>query len=580
MPAGRLATPAVAAAALAATVTAAAIIAALVTGEGGGPLGTAPGPPTGLAHLLAAAASVGFIVGAHALWRGSRRAAAIIAPALVGLGVAGLVEGRVLPSALALAGAVALVAGRRSFRLGGGGSDARRLAVVVVAALAGAWGLAVVAVLTADRAATLLSAVGMAGRWLWDGSWWLRSGAPPAVGLDVLVVAALVAATALIVRLVRPSASADGHSPAAHARAAAIVAEHATDSLAPFALREDKAFHFAHGGVLAYRTLRGTAVVSGDPIGPAAAAPAILASFEREAARHGWAVVLTGASARHLDGYRRLGLQAVCIGEEAVVDPATFSLAGRSMKALRHAVTRQGRRGWTVELLSGARLSPAAVDELLAVERAWRAAQPRLTGFAMTLGRLWGAEEDDHSLYVLGRDPDGRVRAFVRFAEYAGGLSLDAMRRVGDTPNGLMDALVVRAIEHARELGLRAVSLNFAGFAHIMAADRSLTLTQRVARALLRVGRGRFQLERLVMFNKKFAPRWEPRYLVHRGLPRLPVVGLRVLQAEAYVRAPRARLLTARWEPRARPVVAAPGALRQASSGPPPPMFPRARAGR
>jgi lysyl-tRNA synthetase class 2 len=153
----------------------------------------------------------------------------------------------------------------------------------------------------------------------------------------------------------------------------------------------------------------------------------------------------------------------------------------------------------------------------------------------------------------------------VRFAEYRDGLSLDVMRRVGDTPNGLTDTLVVGAIQHAGERCLRSVSLNFAGFAHIMADGRRLTLAQRMARALLRGGHGRFQLERLVMFNKKFAPRWEPRYLVHRGLPRLPVLGLRVLQAEAYVRPPRARRLTARWEPRAWPVPAESRALRRAS---------------
>jgi lysyl-tRNA synthetase, class II len=557
--------PGVAVAALAACVTAATILGGLVTGDGGGPLAMAPGPPTGLADLLAAAAAVALVVGAHGLWRGSRRAAAVTAPALVGLGVADLVEGHVLTSVSALAGVAALVAARRSFRLGGDRGGVRRPALVAVAAVAAAWGLAVVSVLTGDRAAASIAALAAAGQWLWDGSWWLRSGAPLAMGLDVLVVAALGAGAVLIAALLRPSPSTDGHTPEEHARAAAIVAEHATDSLAPFALREDKAFHFAHGGVLAYRTLRGTAVVSGDPIGPGGTAPAILASFEREAAQRGWGIVLTGASAQHLDGYRRLGLQAVCIGEEAVVDPATFTLAGRANKALRHAVTRQGRRGWRVELIAGADLAPAAVEELAAVERAWRVAQPRLTGFAMTLGRLWGAEEDERSLYVLGRDPDGRVRAFVRFAEYREGLSLDAMRRLGEMPNGLMDALVVRAIDHAREHGLRAVSLNFAGFAHIMAADRPLTFTRRGARALLRLSRGRFQLERLVMFNKKFAPRWEPRYLVHRGLPRLPVLGLRVLQAEAYVRAPRTRALTARWEPRARPVLPAARALPRAS---------------
>jgi hypothetical protein len=66
----------VAVAALAATVTTAAIVVAPITGEGGGPLGTAPGPPTGFAHLLAAAASAGLIVGAHGRWRARRRSAA------------------------------------------------------------------------------------------------------------------------------------------------------------------------------------------------------------------------------------------------------------------------------------------------------------------------------------------------------------------------------------------------------------------------------------------------------------------------------------------------------------------------
>ncbi len=51
------------------------------------------------------------------------------------------------------------------------------------------------------------------------------------------------------------------------------------DSLAPFLLRQDKAFFFAHGGVLAYRTVRETAVVSSDPVGPPGAAPRILRDF-------------------------------------------------------------------------------------------------------------------------------------------------------------------------------------------------------------------------------------------------------------------------------------------------------------
>ena len=60
----------------------------------------------------------------------------------------------------------------------------------------------------------------------------------------------------------------------------------------------------------------------------------------------------------------------------------------------------------------------------------------------------------------------------LRFVPYANGLSLDAMRRSDEAPNGLTEALVCTALEHARDQGLCEVSLNFAGFGHLMAPSR------------------------------------------------------------------------------------------------------------
>jgi lysyl-tRNA synthetase class 2 len=373
------------------------------------------------------------------------------------------------------------------------------------------------------------------------------------VGIEEVVAVALAGVAVFLHALLRPAQAAVGHTSVEHARAAAIVAAFGDDSLAPFALREDKSYHFAAGGFLAYRTLRETAVVSGDPIGPPGSAGAIVASFERDARRRGWNMVVTSASGRHLPAYRRIGLSALCIGEEAVVDPQQFSLEGRAIRKVRQSVARLERHGWRISLVDAGAVDSGIRAELDAVERAWRASRPRLSGFAMTLGRLWGADEDRHALYVVARDESGKLRAFLRFAEYAGGLSLDATRRFGDEPNGLSEAMVAAGLGYAREQQIGEVSLNFAGFAHVMAARAAPGRGQAVLRVLLRAFHGRFQLEQLVRFSDKFGPTWRPRYLIHRRRTSLPLAGLRVLQAEAYVRPPRSKPLRARWQPAGAP---------------------------
>lgn len=517
-----------------------------------------PGPAIALGHVLAAAAGVALTWLAWGLVRGKRRAANATMALLCASALLHTAKGLDYEEAgVALALALLLYLGRRGFVLGG---DRPRTAViagvVIVSAAAASYALSAIDLLVSNRARTLGSALAAAGNALARGGWWLRSGSPLSLALDLLMLVSLGALFALLHALLRPTPSDDGHMAEEHARAAAIVAEHGRDSLAPFVLREDKAFFFSRGGLLAYRTLRGTAVVSGDPVGPPGSAPGILADFLELAGRRGWDVVVTAASAAHVDVYRReLGLRALPIGNEAVVDPQAFTLDGRAVRKVRQSVNRVERRGWRIEVVGAAELSREAIAELDEVQTAWAAEQCGLKGFAMTLGRLWGAAEDTGCLYVLARDPAGKVAAFLHFLPYNGGLSLDAMRRAGDEPNGLNEAMVVRALEYARERGFREVSLNFAGFAHVMAADAALTPRQRALRVVLRLAHGRFQLERLVRFNEKFFPDWRPRYLVYSHRTHLPLAALRVLQAEAYIRPPRSRQLTTGWRPLPHPVL-------------------------
>ncbi|HZE04679.1 MAG TPA: phosphatidylglycerol lysyltransferase domain-containing protein, partial [Solirubrobacteraceae bacterium] len=302
---------------------------------------------------------------------------------------------------------------------------------------------------------------------------------------------------------------------------------------------------FAADGVLSYRVIRGTAVVSADPVAPGDGAGDVLAGFQDLARRRGWDIAVWGASERHLAAYRRLGLRAICVGEEAFVDPSQFSLEGRAVRKLRQSVQRVTRRGWTIVACDGRDVDTALEAEIEELAHRWRIDHPRLHGFAMGMG-AYAAPMRPDDLYVLARSPEGRLGAVMRFTGYAGNLSLDTMQRVGDTPNGLNEALVVQALAVARERGIAEVSLNYAGLAHLVRREPS---RRRMRRALTTLAMAplhrRFQMDRLVRFNDKFSPQWRPRYLVYESRAALPRAILRVLQAEGYLPEPRPSLLLA-----------------------------------
>jgi lysyl-tRNA synthetase class 2 len=319
------------------------------------------------------------------------------------------------------------------------------------------------------------------------------------------------------------------------AAARAIVQRHGEDSISPFILRTDKAFHFAAGGVLAYRLIGATAVISGDPVAPDGRASEVLASFLDAARGQGWRAVLYGASGRHLDGYQRLGLRALCVGEEAIVAPDRFTLEGRAVRKLRQSEHRVQRRGWELTAVEGRAIGGELEAEIEALETAWRDGRGRLIGFAMAMGACEPRIRPD-DVYLLARSPEGELRATMRFIGHCGKLSLDTMRRVGESPNGLNEALVCRALELARERAIAEVSLNYAGLAHLVRNEPTGNAARRGATrlAVSLLGR-RFQMERLVRFNEKFSPDWRPRYLVYESRLGLPASVYRVLQAEGYI---------------------------------------------
>jgi len=142
---------------------------------------------------------------------------------------------------------------------------------------------------------------------------------------------------------------------------------------------------------------------------------------------------------------------------------------------------------------------------------------------------------------VLARDGDGRVRGFLHFVPVFGrrAMSLGFMRRDRDTPNGLSDFLVVEAARLLAAEGVEELSLNFCAFGRWLRDPQSRS--ERLLARLLGFGDRFFQVERLLRFNAKFAPRWQPRYLLVERYAQLPAVALAALWAEGQLPRPRVR---------------------------------------
>ncbi|HLB18677.1 MAG TPA: phosphatidylglycerol lysyltransferase domain-containing protein [Gaiellaceae bacterium] len=316
-----------------------------------------------------------------------------------------------------------------------------------------------------------------------------------------------------------------------------LVATWGVDTLAPFVLRADKSYFFdeEEAAFLAYKVVGGVAIVSGDPIGPRERFPDLVGSFLGFARARGWRVAILGVSEGALDLYRGHGLHALYHGDEAVVETSTFSLEGRPIRKVRQSVHRLERSGYTATATRPSELGTQLRHELESLARDWRGAQPE-RGFVMALDTLFRLD-DEHALFVIGRAPDGSVAGFLHFAVCRRGsaLSLSSMPRLRTTPNGFNEWLVCVAIDWARDESIERVSLNFAPFAALLAPEAELSALQRLERrALLRL-KGHFQLDNLLLFNRKFLPEWQRRFVVYEKRLDLPRVGIAALAAEAYL---------------------------------------------
>lgn len=265
-----------------------------------------------------------------------------------------------------------------------------------------------------------------------------------------------------------------------------------------------------------------------DPVGPKHLWAPLVEKFIAEARRTRSRPVFYQVSADFLPVAVDMRLQALKLGEQAVVDLTTFTLAGGDWLKLRRSINRAERDGLAFELLAQEAV-PSVLDELETVSDTWLSAHKAgEKGFSLgTFDRAYVAAGPVAVIRL-----DGQIVAFASLmtASSNGDAFIDLMRHVPGVHRGMMDLLFVKIMEALKVQGFRTLNLGMAPLAGL-SSHRRAPAWNHVARQVFEHGERFYNFRGVRAFKEKFDPDWQPRYLAvaGQGLPILSLIDVTLL---------------------------------------------------
>ena len=334
------------------------------------------------------------------------------------------------------------------------------------------------------------------------------------------------------------------------ARVEELLRQHGDSSVAAFALAPDVDYFFSENGraVIAYRFESDTLLAIGDPIGPGEELKPLLEAFAEHCKEHDWTFAIFQARPERLPTYESLGWRALHIGEDPILWTDRFTLEGSAMGDVRRTTRKLETAGIeAIHFVPGVHpfeehRPDGLAEQLRQVSNEWLASgHAEERGFAM--GRFDPQRLPKEWVVVARNRATQRVEAFVTWVPVWArhGWALDLMRRRSDAPTGVMDFLVAKSVEAARERGDSLLSLSLSALARVgkeeEGAEKAVPADKAPpdrARAFLMQHLSRFYgFEGLFRWKGKFNPSFEDRYLVYADPLALPQIAIALVRAQS-----------------------------------------------
>ena len=296
---------------------------------------------------------------------------------------------------------------------------------------------------------------------------------------------------------------------------------HSRHSLSAFAVQDDK-HHLlvaAGRGLVAYATRSSVAFACGDPLAAEEDFDEAVREYVEHCISNGWIACIYDAAEERVPVYEAAGLRTLKIAEEALIDLGAFTLSGNKRANLRAMVNKAAKTGMRV-VAYGAVRTPDIDEQLERISEEWLR-EKHLGELGFSLGRF--SLEGLAGIPVFLAMIDSTVEAFCSWLPYRGGTAvvLDLMRRRSGAGAGTMDFLLAHSLLALRDQGLAEASLANAPLANVGSPRGGLA---RGVDLLFENMNAFYGYKNLFHFKRKFAPRWEGRFLIYPNGADLPRV--------------------------------------------------------
>jgi len=283
-------------------------------------------------------------------------------------------------------------------------------------------------------------------------------------------------------------------------------------------------------GYVAYRVNSGVALALGSPVGSAAGYRTCVAGFARFCEENGWTPCFYSADQSLRDEAAAKGWSSIEVALQTILPLAALSFAGRQFQHIRTKINRARKEGIQVEWINYAQAPPAIRQQIDDISKEW-VGDKKLPELGFTLGGI--AELQDPEVRCLvALDADGTVHGVTSWLpSYSNGRivgwTLDLMRRrTNGFPNS-MELLIATAALTLRDEGYSYVSLSGAPLANSLQTGDGAAPSTALERVLDWCGNRLepvYGFRSLLAFKNKFAPHYEPLYLVYNDAAALPAI--------------------------------------------------------